>query len=131
MTLKMPDRQPEDGAMGVNRIGDGRIGIEVTDHGKHSAIAMSEYNAWRVFGALSLILGIPLTKAAGKAIVFGGGTPEQPTTMRFSRNLPPDASLGQRLAAHLVDEMVVEKLRADGHDVELAPSAQRQRPDDR
>ena len=108
--------------MGVRRLDGDFIALDSTYDGKAESLVVSEFNAWRIFGAMSLILGIPLSKAAGKAIKFDGASGE-PATMRFSRNLPPDAPLGQRLAAHLVDEKVVEKLKEQGYDVERVSAA--------
>jgi hypothetical protein len=68
--LMMPERKPSDGPMSVNRPSDGEIAISVTTNGEMSGITMSEFNAWRVFGSLAIMLGIPLSKEAGKAIKF-------------------------------------------------------------
>lgn len=70
--LKMPARQPLDGPIEVRRMGDNHeeICIRVTNNDQARGVVMSEYNAWRVLGALSLLLGLPLSKAAQKAIKF-------------------------------------------------------------
>ena len=67
IVLKMPERLPLDGPVSV-RNEHSTIVVEVkTDHTTET-IHMSEYNAWRVFGMLSLMLRIPLPPATGKAI---------------------------------------------------------------
>lgn len=68
--LKMPQRQPLDGPISVTRMGDNHeeICISVTNNDQARGVVMSEYNAWRVLGALSVILGVPLSKTASKAI---------------------------------------------------------------
>ncbi len=67
--LVMPARKPVDGPAGIDRgDGDGEIGITVEHGGQPQRIVMSEYNAWRVFGMLSVFLHIPLPSATGKAI---------------------------------------------------------------
>lgn len=65
--LEMPGREANDGPIGVSRDGRG-IRISVVNAGKAEAIDCSEYNAWRILGALSLMLGVPLSKEAGRAI---------------------------------------------------------------
>lgn len=67
--LKMPERQPGDGAIRVERLPDDRILFaHEGENGGH--LIVSEHNAWRLIGAASLILGLPLTKSAAKAIKF-------------------------------------------------------------
>jgi hypothetical protein len=70
MSLKMPERKPSDGKVSVERcsVPGGYIVVNVVTDGDNYELVMSEHNAWRVFGMLSLILGIPQTKAVGKAI---------------------------------------------------------------
>ena len=66
---KMPERQPNDGAVSVSRpsIGADEIWISVENGNHTSTLRMSPYNAWRVLGLLSCMLGLPLVKAAAKA----------------------------------------------------------------
>ncbi len=71
MTIKMPPSQAGDGAMLIKRLDDGKIVIDATIDGVTYHIEVSAYNAWRVFGCLALMLGIPLPKATGKAIKLG------------------------------------------------------------
>lgn len=71
MPLKMPERGPGDGPVAVRRPTDGEIAIAATTDGVEGCVVMSEYNAWRVFGMLSMMLGIPLPPATGKAIKLG------------------------------------------------------------
>ena len=66
--LKMPERKPSDGPMGVSRPRDGEIMITATTTGEMQSIVMSDYNAWRTLGVLAMMLGIPLSKEVGKAI---------------------------------------------------------------
>lgn len=72
--LKMPKREPTDGALTVRRIaGTGHIElIEERDGHPAAWLIVSEYNAWRLFGMMALILGIPLSKAVAKTIKLGG-----------------------------------------------------------
>lgn len=64
----MPLRQPSDGPIAVNRPGPEQIAIDVTNAGETARIVMSEFNAWRLFGMLALMLEIPLPSTIGKAI---------------------------------------------------------------
>lgn len=68
--LKMPERKPSDGPMGVSRPGPEQITITATTDGEMQSITMSDYNAWRTLGVLAMMLGIPLSKEVGKAIKF-------------------------------------------------------------
>jgi hypothetical protein len=68
---KQPKRAPSDGAIAVRRLPDGRIVISVVTNGIEGGVFMGEFNAWRVFGALALILGIKLSKKLGKSIYLG------------------------------------------------------------
>lgn len=68
---KQPERGPKDGPVSVNRAGEGRLVISAANTGEEPrSIEMSEYNAWRVFGSLALMLDIKLPPALGKAIKF-------------------------------------------------------------
>lgn len=69
VSYKMPERSPADGPMSVTREGE-KIRISAETDGKTESALMTEYNAWRAFGALSVLLGLPLPKAVGKAIKF-------------------------------------------------------------
>lgn len=64
---KQPERKPWDGPVAVNRVGD-YIDISATESGTQSTLRTSEYNAWRLFGMLAVILGIELPKNIVKAI---------------------------------------------------------------
>jgi hypothetical protein len=68
--LKTPPRQPNDGPVKVRRAGANLDVIELcVEHPNCiEVIRVSEHNAWRLFGLLGFMLGIPLTKEAGKAI---------------------------------------------------------------
>jgi hypothetical protein len=68
--LTMPERKPSDGPMSVNRPGPGEITIAAETNGEIQTLTMSEFNAWRTFGCLAMMLGIPLSKEVGKAIKF-------------------------------------------------------------
>ena len=67
--LMMPERQPTDGPVRVARLLDGRLmEISVETDGVTGTLALSEHNAWRVFGMLALMLEIPLPPRIGEAI---------------------------------------------------------------
>lgn len=73
---KQPPRQEGDGVVRVERIEV--AGREVDDilicaenTSREGSVRMSEYNAWRVFGMLALMLSIPLPPRVGKAIQLG------------------------------------------------------------
>ena len=69
--LKMPERLPTDGPLTVQRDGAINYIIHVENAaGRSSLIHISPYNAWRLFGTLAMMLEIPLTPAAKKAIKF-------------------------------------------------------------
>lgn len=68
-----PKRAPCDGSVGVSRMlasdeGGDRVLVTVTTNGEDQTICMSPFNAARVLSALSLVLDLPLSKAAQKAI---------------------------------------------------------------
>lgn len=65
---KQPERQKTDGPIGVSRTSEGRIRIDVTNDGEMASIEMSEFNARRAFGILTLFLGIRLPRALAKKI---------------------------------------------------------------
>lgn len=62
----MPERLPTDGVVRVGDDDGGRIFIEADGN----RITMSPFNAWRIFGMLSLQLHLPLPKVLHKAIVL-------------------------------------------------------------
>ena len=66
----MPERQWGDGPVTVTKPGCKTVVIEIETAGQIDRIATSEYNAWRLFGALSIALGLPLPPAVGKSITF-------------------------------------------------------------
>jgi hypothetical protein len=69
--LVMPEREPSDGAVRIGRTlpsGSRMVFIEATHGGETECLRISEYNAWRILGMLSLVLEIPLTKEAQRAI---------------------------------------------------------------
>lgn len=67
-----PERTPKCGAMSVQRgfSDDEVITITCTHDGQETHVVMSEFNAWRVFGTLALILGIKLSSKIAKGIKF-------------------------------------------------------------
>ena len=74
--LEQPARRPTDGQVEIQRmdkttLGDDMINIRVMTGGEEHFLTCSPFNAWRVFGMLSLMLGIPLPAATGKAIKIG------------------------------------------------------------
>jgi hypothetical protein len=68
--LVMPERRPQDGRVSVWRPNEGEVTISVTNAGVETFIAMSDHNAWQVFGLLAVMLGIPLPKRLGNLIKF-------------------------------------------------------------
>ena len=66
--LKMPEREEGDGPVRVQRTHPKGVAVDVTTHGETETIHMSEFNAWRMLGALSLMLEVPLSKEAQRAI---------------------------------------------------------------
>ena len=70
MAKQMPPRKPEDGPVSANRSGEDRITLTVSHLGEMQQITMSEYNAWRAFGMLALMLGISLPKKLAETIRF-------------------------------------------------------------
>ena len=70
MAFKQAPRTPIDGPMGVNRIDNDTLVVNVTHNGEEQSLVMSEHNAARVFGGLALMLGITLPSTLGKAIKF-------------------------------------------------------------
>lgn len=67
MNERKVERLPDDGPMSVSRVGEDRIRIEVDGQAYAS---ISEFNARRILASLSIVLGLPLTKAAQKEIKF-------------------------------------------------------------
>ena len=65
-----PPREPGDGSAEVARlpIAPSRVTICVETDGERQYITIGEYNAWRVFGMLALILGVDLPKRIAKDI---------------------------------------------------------------
>lgn len=61
-------RTDVDGAIRVQRDPAGTISIYVVSHGEEMLIRCTEWNARRVLGSLSLVLELPLSAKAGKAI---------------------------------------------------------------
>jgi len=69
---QQPTREPEDGAVSVRRETiDGRERILLSCGEHQEGLELSPYNAWRIFGMLSIILELPLSKQVGKAIKLG------------------------------------------------------------
>lgn len=72
--FKQALREPEDGAVSIHRVTDDKGHERLLIRCGEAAIESSFYNASRIFGMLSLMLEIPLSKAIGKAIKFGDNT---------------------------------------------------------
>lgn len=69
MSFKQAERLPDDGPIGIERLDDDRLLVYVeTSNGDRQFITVSLFNAARIFGALSVFLGINLPRAIGKAI---------------------------------------------------------------
>lgn len=65
---KQPPREPCDGEVGLRNLGGNRFWITVTHDGRNQHLEMSGYNMWRLFGSLSIFLGVKLAKKVGKSI---------------------------------------------------------------
>lgn len=100
--LKMPERQEGDGECGVSSPEVGVITITATQNGKTTTVVMSEYNAWRAFGMLSVLLGIPLPKKIAKAITLG----DKPTEVSFESKAK---TFGDRVAEHLFMQELADR----------------------
>ncbi len=68
MAFKQAERLVGDGLVRVHHNDDESLTVSVMRNGTIEHITLSEFNAARVFGMIGLMLGIPLTKAVGKAI---------------------------------------------------------------
>jgi hypothetical protein len=90
--LQMPARDEFDGPISVRRIGEILI-IQATQGALTTHVEMSEYNAWRAFGCLALLLGVPLPPHIAKAIKLG------PTKANIG--YPEPKTLGERVAQNL------------------------------
>lgn len=64
MSCDTTTRQPTDGEVRITRLDNGRIRISVDE----IAFSVSEFNARRLLGLLSLLLELPLSGKAQKAI---------------------------------------------------------------
>ena len=65
----MPPRATTDGPVSVTIAPEG-IRITCADKLGFHSLTLGAFNAWRVLGMLSIVLQLPLKKAAGKAICF-------------------------------------------------------------
>jgi hypothetical protein len=66
--FKQAARIPTDGAVEINRDGEGRLWIHATDSGEERSICVSDFNAARLVGLLALMLSMPLPSKLAKAI---------------------------------------------------------------
>lgn len=103
--LEMPARQSFDGPCAVRRIGEVLI-VESTQNGQTTHCEMSEYNAWRIFGCLSLFLGIPLPPHVRKVIDLGDEKGKPP---KATIGYPEPKTLGERLAQNLTMNELVRR----------------------
>lgn len=62
------ERRDCDGTVTVTRLGRDLLAVAVVHEGEEQRLMMSEFNARRVFGMLSLMLELPLSPKVGKAI---------------------------------------------------------------
>lgn len=97
MKLQMPARAELDGPIRVQRIGESLI-VEATQGGMTTRVEMSEYNAWRTFGCLALLLEIPLPPHISKAIKLSDGNGKPPKAII---GYPEPKTLGERVAQNL------------------------------
>lgn len=65
---EQPPRQPTDGPVSAEVVGEGRYRLCVTTDGVRQTIVMSGHNAWRAFGLLAMILRITLPGKLRKEI---------------------------------------------------------------
>lgn len=68
---EQPERSDDDGPVEIQRVTEGLV-ISCTQEGETTRLHVSEYNAWRVFGMLALMLGVELPKKLAKSIKLGG-----------------------------------------------------------
>ena len=111
MTYEMPPRQTIDGPVSVDRPDPGWIGITVETNDTPARVTMSEYNAWRVFGLLSVMLGLPLSKVVSKAIKLSDDPSQFSATMGPAT---PLTSFGDKVAWHLKQQVLAEELAKQG-----------------
>ena len=69
-TPEQPERDERDGQLGIQRQDD-RLWVSVTQDGEEWTMPLSEFNAWRLFGMLATMLGIPLPARLAKRIKLG------------------------------------------------------------
>jgi hypothetical protein len=62
-----PAREPHDGQVSVTREGE-CLRVTVTHNGESASVLMGEFNAWRIFGMLAMMLEISLPTALLKKI---------------------------------------------------------------
>lgn len=101
----MPERQPDDGPLGVDRP-HGQDGYLRFKHGDQWMV-LSEYNAARLFGMLALFLNIPLPSALGKAIKL---TKPGDDELNASFGFPEAKTLGDKVAQHLIGEALQNRV---------------------
>lgn len=115
--FSQPERKETDGPMSVRWLDDDRrvLEISVTNGDKVEAITMSAYNAWRVFGCMAFMLELPLRKDVEASISLGKGGGE----VTFVR--PAAKTFGERVAAHLADQLFLEEMQKYGLEVKRKP----------
>lgn len=64
-------RTDRDGAVNVVHIEGDLFGLGVFHDGEEGSIVCTEYNARRLLGALSVMLGLPLSREASKKVKMG------------------------------------------------------------
>lgn len=73
---EQPPRRLGDGPVEIATATPGVLSIGVTTNDARQYILVSEYNAWRVFGMLALMLGIKLPAKLMRQIQLGDVSPE-------------------------------------------------------
>lgn len=73
---KMPEREMGDGSVEVKRLDNGRFNLSVVTDGGYQEVQLGAFNAWRAFGLLAFMLGIPLPKKLQRAIKLTDGKVE-------------------------------------------------------
>lgn len=100
---QQPAQRDVDGAVSVCRPQSDTICIEVATNGVTESITMGGYNAWRIFGMLSVMLGLPLSKAVAESIQLKVGNVQVET---------PAPTLGDKISRYLYHQELLKMQEA-------------------